>query len=322
MPPLAPACALRRITQPCAPCRVAHTSLRVRHFSASQHSSSSTQYLNRQLSDPYVRKRIAAGYRSRSAFKLVELDARANLLTRGATVVDLGSAPGGWAQVAVEAACAEAESLPFLPPIDLRDNLTRHAPRADAATARSGRVSFFNLSAVDGGCAPVSDGPSGATQRRARAHVFAVDLALMAPLKGVQFVRGDAFAASTRRALRALLPNGRADVVLSDMAHSFTGSSHTDSARQAALTWAALDFSLSALRVGGHWCSKVRYGDDYALLRSAVTRLFGQMLEVKPPASRMESPEVYLVGKRLLADAAFTGAETEALSALGVVSSQ
>ena len=305
----------------CAPCRLERLRLRARPFSASPHSSSSTQYLNRQLADPYVRKRIAAGYRSRSAFKLLELDARASLLTRGATVVDLGSAPGGWAQVAVEAVCAEGATPSYLPLIDLRDSAARHAPRADLMTP-SGRVSFFNLNAIDGGSTPIAAEPRAATHRRSRAHVFAVDLTLMAPLKGVQFVRGDAFAASTRRALRTLLPHGRADVVLSDMAHSFTGSSHTDSARQAALTWAALDFGLTALSVGGHWCAKVRYGDDYSMLRSAVARLFGQMLEVKPPASRAESPEVYLVGKRLLPNAAFSREESEALSVLGVVSSR
>jgi 23S rRNA (uridine2552-2'-O)-methyltransferase len=61
----------------------------------------SQKWLERQLNDPYVRAAQAAGYRSRAAFKLTEMDERAKLLKTGARVVDLGAAPGGWTQVAV-----------------------------------------------------------------------------------------------------------------------------------------------------------------------------------------------------------------------------
>jgi len=61
---------------------------------------SSTRWLERQLNDPYVAAAQKEGYRSRAAYKLVELDRRFSLLKRGARVVDLGAAPGGWAQVA------------------------------------------------------------------------------------------------------------------------------------------------------------------------------------------------------------------------------
>ena len=64
--------------------------------------ASSTRWLQRQLNDPYVAKAKAAGYRSRAAFKLAELDDRFGLLTRGQQVLDLGAAPGGWTQVAAE----------------------------------------------------------------------------------------------------------------------------------------------------------------------------------------------------------------------------
>lgn len=63
-------------------------------------SHSSNQWLKRQLNDPYVRKAHAEGYRSRAAFKLVEIDDKHKILKRGARVVDLGAAPGGWSQVA------------------------------------------------------------------------------------------------------------------------------------------------------------------------------------------------------------------------------
>jgi len=65
--------------------------------------SSSTRWIERQLNDPYVHKARAAGYRSRAAFKLIELDEKFGLLKKGGRIVDLGCAPGGWCQIAVKA---------------------------------------------------------------------------------------------------------------------------------------------------------------------------------------------------------------------------
>lgn len=78
---------------------------RVRLRSARRRRSSSTRWLARQLNDPYVQRARREGYRSRSAYKLRELDQRFKLLEPGRRVVDLGSAPGGWAQVAAEHGC-------------------------------------------------------------------------------------------------------------------------------------------------------------------------------------------------------------------------
>jgi 23S rRNA (uridine2552-2'-O)-methyltransferase len=63
-------------------------------------SGSSKRWLRRHLGDPYVKRAQAQGYRSRAAFKLLEIDRRDRLLAPGATVLDLGAAPGGWSQVA------------------------------------------------------------------------------------------------------------------------------------------------------------------------------------------------------------------------------
>ncbi|MEN0073071.1 MAG: RlmE family RNA methyltransferase [Paracraurococcus sp.] len=70
--------------------------------SAKGRSTASQKWLERQLNDPYVRAAQAAGYRSRAAFKLTEIDDRIRLLRPGARVVDLGAAPGGWTQVALQ----------------------------------------------------------------------------------------------------------------------------------------------------------------------------------------------------------------------------
>ena len=78
------------------------TSLFVRVEKSKFKSKSSNQWLQRQLNDPYVTEARRLGYRSRAAFKLVQLDERYNFLGKGKTIVDLGCAPGGWTQVAVE----------------------------------------------------------------------------------------------------------------------------------------------------------------------------------------------------------------------------
>ena len=76
--------------------------LKVRVKTAKRRSNSSARWLQRQLNDPYVAEARRRGYRSRAAFKLLQLDERFGLLSPGAAVVDLGAAPGGWSQVAVE----------------------------------------------------------------------------------------------------------------------------------------------------------------------------------------------------------------------------
>jgi len=74
----------------------------VRVKTARGRTTSSTRWLQRQLNDPYVQAAKDQGYRSRAAFKLVELDEKYRILKRGGHVVDLGAAPGGWTQVAVD----------------------------------------------------------------------------------------------------------------------------------------------------------------------------------------------------------------------------
>src|SRR6516162_9988233 len=73
---------------------------RVSVKSSKKRTASSRAWLERQLNDPYVQAAKAKGYRSRAAFKLIELDAKFHFLKRGALILDLGAAPGGWSQVA------------------------------------------------------------------------------------------------------------------------------------------------------------------------------------------------------------------------------
>jgi 23S rRNA (uridine2552-2'-O)-methyltransferase len=76
---------------------------------------SSQAWLSRQLNDPYVAEAKAKGYRSRAAFKLIEIDAKAHLLRRGMRVIDLGCAPGGWLQVLQERGAGVVVGVDLLP---------------------------------------------------------------------------------------------------------------------------------------------------------------------------------------------------------------
>ena len=95
--------------------------LRVRVKTARRRTAQSTRWLDRQLNDPYVKRAKAEGYRSRAAYKLIELDERFGFLKGTKRIIDLGIAPGGWSQVArrlmPKAAIAGIDLLP-VDPID------------------------------------------------------------------------------------------------------------------------------------------------------------------------------------------------------------
>ena len=203
----------------------------VRLASARGRTASSQRWLTRQLNDPYVAEAKARGWRSRSAFKLMELDDRFHLLRRGKRVVDLGAAPGGWSQVAVD---------------------------------------------------------------RGAAMVVGVDLLPIDPLPGATFVRGD-FTDPEMPARLAALIGGKADLVLSDMAPNTTGHASTDHLRILALAEHALDFATEVLAPGGAFVCKLFQGGAERQLLARMQRQFGKIRHAKPPASRKESSELYVV---------------------------
>lgn len=216
--------------------------LRVRVKRAKGRKASSVRWLQRQLNDPYVAEAKAKGYRSRAAFKLIELDDKFHLLKKGARVLDLGAAPGGWSQVA----------------------------RA--------RV-----------------GPAG--------KVVAADIAGMEPLPGVDVLKLDALAVESPAAIRSAL-GGPADVVLSDMAAPTIGHRPTDHLRTLALFEAALETAEDVLTPGGAFVGKLFQGGASPEVLARLKKNFRAVRHVKPPASRAQSVELYLVAQ------GFRGART------------
>jgi 23S rRNA (uridine2552-2'-O)-methyltransferase len=203
----------------------------VRVKTARRRKSSSNRWLERHLNDPYVHEAQKQGYRSRAAFKLIELDEKAGLIKKNMVVVDLGSAPGGWSQVAVE---------------------------------------------------------------RGADKVVAIDLLEMDPMPGVIFLQMDFMDDDAPEALVAAIGGG-ADLVLSDMAPNTTGHRATDHLRIMALVEAAYEFAKDVLKPGGAFVSKVFQGGAQNELLAQMKRDFSTVKHVKPPASRKESAEQYLV---------------------------
>ncbi len=192
--------------------------------------ASSRQWLARQLNDPYVRAARAEGYRSRAAFKLIELNEKFRFLKKGARVLDLGAAPGGWCQVAANAG----------------------------------------------------------------AIVVGADVLEMEALPGVILFQADLMDAETPALLKEAL-GGPADLVLSDMAAPTTGHRETDHIRTTALVEVALEVAEDTLRPGGVFIAKVFQGGATGTLLTRIKKSFREVKHVKPPASRSDSVELYLV---------------------------
>jgi 23S rRNA (uridine2552-2'-O)-methyltransferase len=194
---------------------------------------SSARWLERQLNDPYVAEAKAKGYRSRAAFKLIELDDKFHFLKVGARVLDLGAAPGGWSQV---------------------------------ARSRVGRAGL----------------------------IVAADILDIEAISGVTMLNLDVLSGEAPAAIKTAL-QGEADIVLSDMAAPTTGHRATDHLRTVALFEAALDVAKDVLKEGGGFLAKLFQGGAAPELLAQLKKSFREVRHVKPPASRAQSVELYLV---------------------------
>jgi 23S rRNA (uridine2552-2'-O)-methyltransferase len=195
---------------------------------------SSTRWLERQLNDPYVRRARAENYRSRAAYKLLELDERFGLLKGVKAVIDLGITPGGWSQV-----------------------VRRRAPQA---------------------------------------KVVGIDLLPTDPIEGVSILQMDFMDQDAPKKLEGAL-GGPADLILSDMAANTVGHQQTDHLRTMALVEAGLEFAKEVLRPGGAYVAKVLAGGADSNLVAELKRHFATVKHAKPPASRKDSSEWYVIAQ-------------------------
>jgi 23S rRNA (uridine2552-2'-O)-methyltransferase len=151
---------------------------------------------------------------------------------------------------------------------------------------------------VDLGAAPGGWSQVAAERVRAvegRGQVVAIDLLPMEPVAGVAFIELDFMDRSTSARLRGLLREGKADVVLSDMAAQGTGHARTDHLRIMGLAEAAAEFACEVLSPGGAFLCKVFQGGTERELLELLKRAFTTVRHIKPPASRSESAELYVV---------------------------
>ena len=215
--------------------------LKVKVKSARGRKLSSTRWLQRQLNDPYVKRAKADGYRGRAAYKILELDDKFRFLVRGARVVDLGCAPGGWCQVAVV--------------------------RTNALGQKSGK---------------------------AQGRIIGVDLQEVEPIAGVELHQLDFLDDDADEKVKEWL-GGKADVVMSDMAASSSGHKQTDHLRIMALCETAAYFAFDVLETGGTFVAKVLAGGAEGELQKLLKQKFDKVANVKPPASRADSSEKFVV---------------------------
>ena len=196
---------------------------------------SSTRWLERQLNDPYVKRAKAEGYRSRAAYKLLELDEKYGLLKGVKAVVDLGIAPGGWSQV-----------------------VRRRSPQAAVA---------------------------------------GIDLLPTDPIEGVAILQMDFMDDEAPARLKEALGVQHADLVMSDMAANTVGHPQTDHLRTMSLVEAGMEFATEVLRPGGAYVAKVLAGGADNKLVAELKRHFATVKHAKPPASRKDSSEWYVIAQ-------------------------
>ncbi|ATU92551.1 RlmE family RNA methyltransferase [Phyllobacterium zundukense] len=199
---------------------------------------SSRRWLERHINDPYVQRSKQDGYRSRAAYKLIEINDRYKILKKGQRIIDLGAAPGGWSQIAASIV-GSPDDLPT---------------------------------------------------------VVGIDYLHVDPLPGVTLLEMDFLDdAAPDRLMEAL--GGAPDIVLSDMAAPTTGHRRTDHIRTTHLCEVAADFAVSVLSPGGHFLTKTFQGGTENEVLTLLKKHFKSVHHVKPPASRTESVELYLLAR-------------------------
>ena len=142
-------------------------------------SNSSNRWMHEHVTDPFVQQAKKLGYRSRAAFKIIEIDEKYKLFRRGMTVVDLGAAPGGWSQIAAPKVGA------------VNAVAAGKGPAATGAATKAAQPDAVAGDALAAATATVAAEPVRLVKGSAAGQVIAIDLLAMQGLPGVQFIQAD-----------------------------------------------------------------------------------------------------------------------------------
>jgi 23S rRNA (uridine2552-2'-O)-methyltransferase len=162
---------------------------------------------------------------------------------------------------------------------------------------RRDRLLKPGMTVVDLGAAPGGWSQYVAQKAGPGGRVIALDILPMDPIPGVEVMEGDFTEEAVLHALENRLAGRPVDLVISDMAPNMTGIAITDQARSMMLAELALEFATQHLRTGGDFLVKAFQGAGFAEFLRGLRGRFAEVLSRKPPASRSESREIYLLGK-------------------------
>ena len=191
---------------------------------------------SRSYQDHFFKKAKISGYRSRSAFKLIELNSKFKFLKNGIKLLDAGSFPGGWSQVAAE-------------------------------KIKNGKI-------------------------------LSIDLKEMDKIKNIFQIKGDFSEEKYKNQIKEYFKEN-VDIVLSDMAVNTTGNKNLDSIVTGELCIEALNFAIDVLKKNGQFVSKIFMGSTFNEIVTIAKKNFIKTYIFKPPASRKESKESFIICKFL-----------------------
>ncbi|KAI0108382.1 23S ribosomal RNA methyltransferase [Daldinia grandis] len=278
-------------------------------------SSSNSRWLQRQGKDHYRRLAQVQDYKSRAAFKLIEIDSKYKLFKKGQTVIDLGYAPGSWSQVALEHTKPRGrvigiDIIPAPPPKGVSTIQGDFLSPGIQQLVKDYLVEY----AHQGNSSELSE-------------EFSEEDAIMDTPSYIDTERTESF--ESDHELPSEDGDRLVDVVLSDMSEpwpqttGFSNSSLThayrmmntsgarfrDHAGSMDLCYAALQFASDTLKAGGHFVCKFYQGSEDKELEKKLRRMFDKVHRDKPDSSRTESNEMYLIGLRRKGDVTLSSVE-------------
>ena len=233
---------------------------------AKKRKKSSTAWLKRQINDPFVKQAHELGFRSRSAFKIIEIDDKFKIFKKGKIVLDLGSAPGGWSQVASQKAGKNkvfAIDILDMPKIEGVKFLQQDFLAPDAIK------NITNLLQLEP--------PTFSTEtHQTKSNEILNNSNNELILNKNQIIK-------------------KCDIILSDMAINTCGDAKTDHLRIVGLLEEVLDFSCKILAKDGVFIGKIFQGGASKDLLKRLRENFTTVKHFKPKSSRKQSTENYII---------------------------